>query len=320
MRPASAPWPVRGDGGPWSLRRSPIAHRRAVAGPAAGAGGRGRAAGRRAGRRAGHHRSRTGPARAARTNSPEPGAGPPARGRAGSRCGLPASRRPRPPPAPGDRDGRASTTGAAPPGPTVRRAPATVSALASRRAGSAIDATAIVRPTSAEPAAQSAAAVVLAPKLALPNATAPIARAAPSPITVPAIPASADSARAIRTSCAVVAPRARSSAWSRRRRSEPAGCDRRRHQPREDRAGEAEKAEQQLGVERVLARLARVPWRDCRRRGPRRRAAPRGCGPVRIPGHRRLRGLRESAARSRPACAWTRIRSGRADRSGPSTF
>ena len=59
----------------------------------------------------------------------------------------------------------------------------------------------------------------------------------------------------MRTSWRVEAPRVRSSAASRRRRSRAGRAIEAVTQPGEDRAGDAEEQEQQLRVERVLARL-----------------------------------------------------------------
>ncbi len=83
---------------------------------------------------------------------------------------------------------------------------------------------AMIRPASAAPPAHSAAASVDAPKLVVPKAAAPMSSAAPRPSATPATPLSADSLSATRTSWRVDAPRVRSSALSRRRRSAPAAA------------------------------------------------------------------------------------------------
>jgi len=66
------------------------------------------------------------------------------------------------------------------------------------------------------------AETVPAPNEAVPKLLLPIRSAAISPIATPAAPASVVSARAIRTSVRVEAPRVRRRAASRRRRSAPA--------------------------------------------------------------------------------------------------
>ena len=106
--------------------------------------------------------------------------------------------------------------------PIWRRWPATVTERASRRAGRAMETAAIASPTRAAPTAHRMAETVPAPNDAVPKLVRPISSAAASPTITPRTPANSVSAIAIPTSVRVDAPRVRSSAASRRRRSAPA--------------------------------------------------------------------------------------------------
>ena len=112
----------------------------------------------------------------------------------------------------------------------------------------------MVRPTTVAPIAQRTADTVPAPKEAVPKLLWPISSAAPRPTTTPSTPASSVSASAIRTSVRVEAPRVRSSAASRRRRSGARRGDQGGHQAGQDRSRDAEEQEQDLRVQGVLAR------------------------------------------------------------------
>jgi hypothetical protein len=105
------------------------------------------------------------------------------------------------------------------PRPTTRRPAATVDRRAWAHAGYSTATNARRRPTRAAPAVQRIAAGV--PEIPGPA----IARAAPvasvKPRTTPPTPTTTDSRLSKRRICAVDAPRARSNACSRRRRSDP---------------------------------------------------------------------------------------------------
>ena len=118
-------------------------------------------------------------------------------------------------------------------------------------------AAATARPTSAATATvQTTASAGVAPKRADPKASRPTRAATPSPSTPPATPTSERLDRRRATTCRRGAPRVRSSAWSRRRRSAPDAATAAVRSAGEDSAGKPEEQEQDLGVERRRSRAA----------------------------------------------------------------